>query len=368
MSVYRNRKSGTWSYDFWWDGHRIKESTRQKSKPVARQMEAARKTDLARGEAGIQRRRCPEFRRFVETEFLPWFEATHRGRAGQTYRRHLVSCRPLLEFFSGCLLSEIDSGAVEKYKQRRASEISSATGRRLRPATVNRDLAALRAIFGLAVKQGLVKVNPVHGLRFLPEDNEQTRVVSFEEQGRYFRAAVLRLREVATLILNTGMRPEEVYRLKREDVHLAEGYLRVPFGKTRAARRTIPLNREARVLLASRLGKLGTGVYVFPSKREPGRPMGLVSNTHARTVKRAGLAPFRLYDLRHTFATRAVQSGMDLPTLAKILGHSKINMVLRYAHPTPEHERLAMSKMERYVEKNRPQSHSQSHSRGAWVQ
>ena len=163
------------------------------------------------------------------------------------------------------------------------------------------------------------------------------------------------------------MRPEEVYRLKREDVHLAEGYLRVPFGKTRAARRAIPLNREARVLLAARLDKLGTAVYVFPSKLDPNRPMGIISNTHARTVKRAGVASFRLYDLRHTFATRAVQSGMDLPTLAKILGHAKINMVLRYAHPTPEHARAAMSKLECYVDQNRLRPHAESHLPEAWV-
>ena len=366
MSVYRE-KSGNYLYDFWWNGRRVKESTRQKSKALARQMEAARKTDLARGEAGIRRQRCTEFRGFVEKEFLPWFEATHQTR-GQTYRRHAVSSRPLLKFFSGCLLSEIDSGAVEKYKQRRVCEISSVTGRRLRPATVNRELAALRAIFGLAIKHSLVKVNPVRGLRFLPEDNEQTRVISFEDEARYLRAAVLRLREVATLLVNTGMRPEEVYRLRREDVHCAEGYLHVPFGKTRAARRNIPLNRAARVLLAGRLERLGTETWVFPSKRDSSRPMGKLSNTHARTVQRAGLDSFRLYDLRHTFATRAVQSGMDLPTLARILGHAKLNMALRYAHPTPEHQRLAIAKLEQYVRENRPESHAESHSREAWLQ
>lgn len=58
---------------------------------------------------------------------------------------------------------------------------------------------------------------------------------------------------------------------------------------------------------------------------------------------------FRLYDLRHTFATRAVEAGVDLVTLAAILGHSRIQMVLRYAHPTQEHQAKAMEKMERFV-------------------
>jgi integrase len=366
MSVYRDRKSGNWFYDFWWKGRRIKESTHQKNKALARQMEAARKTDLARGEAGLERRSCPEFRTFYESEFLPWFQATHLDHP-RTSRRHQVSSRALLDFFSEWGLDEIDQGSVEKFKAWRIAQRSTVTGRVLRPATVNRELALLRAMFNLAVKQGLVKANPVRGVRFFREDNEQTRVVSYEEEERYLRAASTRLREVATLIVNTGMRPEEVYRLRREDVHLEEGYLQVPFGKTRAARRPIPLNRAARLLLADRLSKLGTQIWVFPSKRDASKPMEKIANTHARTVKRAKLPWFRLYDLRHTWATRAVQSGMDLPTVAKTLGHAKLNMVLRYAHPTEEHQRTAMLKLEQYVAANQPQSHVKSHVQEAWL-
>jgi integrase len=367
MSVYRDRKSGIWFYDFWWKGYRIKRSTRQKSKRIACQLEAMRKADLARGEAEPVLRPCREFREFVEKEFLPWFEAMHLDHP-RTARRHRVSLKPLLGYFSGWTLRAIDQGSIEQYKARRIQSEGAVTGRKLRPATVNRELAALRAVFNLALKHGFVKANPVKGLRFFREDNEQTRVLSFEEEPKYLAAANSRLREVAVLILNTGMRPEEVYRLRREDVHLEEGYLRVPFGKTRAARRTIPLNRDARLLLADRLSKLGTEVYAFPSKRDWSKPMAQISNTHARTVKRAGLPWFRLYDCRHSFATRAVQSGMDLPTLATLLGHAKLNMVLRYAHPTPEHQRLAISHFEDYLTKESAKVPRQSHAKEAWLQ
>ena len=366
MAVYRER-SGNYCYDFWWREHRIKESTRQKNKAVARQMEAARKTDLARGEVGLEKRKpVPEFRNFVEQEFLPWFKATHQEHP-RTHRRHHVSTQPLLRFFTGWQLTEIDAGSVEQYKQSRITQTSAVTGRKLRPATVNRELAALRAMFNLAIKHGLMKTNPVRGLRFLPENNEQTRVLSFAEESRYLTAANERLREVATLILSTGMRPEEVYRLRREDVHLAEGYVHIPYGKTRAARRNIPLNRDARTVLARALDRLGS-VYVLSSKLDPNRPMGTIANTHGRTVKGVGVPWFRLYDLRHTFATRAVQSGMDLPTLARILGHSKLNMVLRYAHPTPEHQRLAMDRLEQYVSVQQAESHAGTHAQQGWMQ
>jgi integrase len=55
-----------------------------------------------------------------------------------------------------------------------------------------------------------------------------------------------------------------------------------------------------------------------------------------------------LYDLRHTWATRAAMSGIDLVTLAAMLGHSRIQMVLRHAHPTQAHQATAMEQLEQF--------------------
>jgi integrase len=66
-------------------------------------------------------------------------------------------------------------------------------------------------------------------------------------------------------------------------------------------------------------------------------------------VKESGVAHFRLYDLRHTWATRAVEVGINLVTLAAMLGHSKINMVLRYAHPSQAHQQRATQKIEEFL-------------------
>jgi integrase len=369
MSVYPDR-SGNYVYDFWYEGQRVKESTRQKDRRQAQLMEAMKKADLVRGIIKLKPREEPTiptaFLRFAKEVFLPWFQNTHQGHP-RSYRRHLTGTGPLLRYFAGTELEAINSGSVEQYKSVRASDVSRKTGRQFRPATVNRELAALRAIFNLAIKHRLVSENPVKGVRFLNEDNEQMRVLSYDEEARYLAAATPRLREVALLILNTGLRPEEVYRLRREDVHVFEGYLHIPFGKTRAAKRNVPLNTVASKLLAARLEKFGTEVYAFPSKRDAKRQMGNIANTHHRTVKRTKLPWFRLYDLRHTFATRAVQSGMDLPTLAGILGHAKLNMVLRYAHPTPEHKRLAITNLERYVTETRLQAHEATPTQDEWV-
>jgi len=89
--------------------------------------------------------------------------------------------------------------------------------------------------------------------------------------------------------------------------------------------------------------------FVFPAKGDPSRPISSVRKAHDAAVEKAGIKDhFRLYDLRHTFATRSVAAGVDLPTLSAILGHTSIQMTMRYVHPAEEQKRLAAGKLENF--------------------
>src|SRR5258708_13312837 len=114
------------------------------------------------------------------------------------------------------------------------------------------------------------------------------------------------------MMLETGMRPEEVCRIRRENVHLDQGYLFNPFGKTKAVRRKVPLTERACALLARRLEKV-KGDFVFPG-RATDQPIVKVNAAHVGTLARinrirseANESPiphFRLYDLLPTCAPR----------------------------------------------------------------
>jgi len=123
----------------------------------------------------------------------------------------------------------------------------------IRPATINRELARLKAMYFYVLKDRHDFRNPVSDVQFLPENNQQDRVLTFEEQRAYLKKASKTLQDVACLILEAGMRPEEVYRASVDSVNLEEKYLFNPYGKTKAARRKVPLNSVALAIMKRRL-------------------------------------------------------------------------------------------------------------------
>ncbi len=344
MAIYK--RGNTYWYEFVFEGRRVRRSALTKSRKAARMIEAAYRTKLAKGEVGIEEpKSVPGFHSAMK-EFLKWSEHEHAAHPN-THKRYVTSSKALLRYFRDTSLEAISPDTVEKFKSWRARQKSPKTGRVLRPATINRELACLKTLLNQFVKNDLIAKNPVSRVKLYAENNEQMRVLTPDEEKLYLFAASQPLQDIATLMLQTGMRPEEVCRIRRENVHLEQGYLSIPFGKTNAAKRKVPLSDAASTVLSGRLIRI-KGECLFPGRVE-GESIVKVNAAHTAAVKRTGVAPFRLYDLRHTWATRAAMAGVDLVTLAAMLGHSRIQMVLRYAHPTEEHQFQAMKKLEAFV-------------------
>ena len=359
MAVYK--RGMTYWYKFVFNGVTVRESAKTSNRRIAEQIEAAKKTQLAKREVGLDVEKVfvPTLPEAIE-EYLDWSLTEHASKNATT-RHYRTASKPLILFFANKKLDEITSDDVEKYKQWRSRQTKQAptkklsknkkatTTKILKPATVNKELATLKIVFNHFIKADILVKNPVSRVKFLQENNENYVVLTAEEERLYLMAASQPLQDVATLMLECGCRPNEIFSLRKQDINLEQCFLFIPTGKTKAARRRIPLTDKAQKVLEKRI-KNAVNEYLFAGGRDgkSSKPVGSLNNAHYGTRKRAGIKNFRLYDLRHTFASRMAMAGVDLVTLAALLGHSRVQMVMRYAHPVEEHKIDAIKKLENY--------------------
>jgi integrase len=345
MTVYR--RGSVWWFHFQFQGRHIQESSGFTTKSRAIQAEAKRRADLLDRRAGFkQEKLAGKFEEHVAS-FLEWSERQHRTK---TRELHGTNCDTLLRFFRGKFLDEITTGDVEDFKLARSNEErkNAKDGSIVSPATVNRALTTLKKLFNHAEKCGYGIANPTRNVEFLNEGPGRMRVITFEEEITYLAKASQPLKDIATVILDTGLRPEECFRIRVEHLDFVARTIFNPFGKTKAARRRVTMTADVFAILKDR-AKVANGPFIFPSKSGSDSPIGSVRKAHDLAVERAGVEDhFRLYDLRHTFATRAVAGGVDLPTLSAMLGHTSIQMTMRYVHPAEEQKKIATGKLEAF--------------------
>jgi len=175
------------------------------------------------------------------------------------------------------------------------------------------------------------------------------RVITPEEEAGYLAATSEPLASIAVVLADTGIRPEECFRLRWENVTWSSGrngVLLVTRGKMAAARRMIPMTARVRLVVETRwdaAGKPEEG-WVWPAATrsghvEPSSVRKQHANAFAAIAKEAAkrnekpVRSFVLYSLRHTFLTHLGQSGCDVWTLPRIAGHSSISTSARYVHP-----------------------------------
>jgi len=321
-------------YKFMWQGRMICESTKQGNNKVARNMESAHRTSLAKGEVGIREKKAaPTLAEFLTDRILPWAKATFSSTTPNTHDWYRNEARVLGEYkpLANSPLDAIRTDLVAGFAARRIDQ-----GRQV--STVNSSIRVLRRALNLAIEWGIIDSAPK--IKVLSGERRREHVVTPEEEARYIAAAPEPLASIATILIDSGLRPEECFRLRWENLRLLSGRngaLLVTHGKTAAARRVVPMTPRVRAIFESRwdaAGKPGEG-WVFPAMRA--RCGHVIANTiyepHLKAIKDTGVRPFVLYSLRHTFLTRLGESGCDVWTLARIAGHSSTTMSGRYVHP-----------------------------------
>lgn len=218
------------------------------------------------------------------------------------------------------------------------------------PATVNRELATLRKMLRIAHEWR--ELDRVPRIRLLNGERCRNFVLSQSDEAIYLAVCPQPLQDVAVLLLESGLRIGEALDLRWQDVVLEPlagsrfGYLRVTDGKSKNAKRTIPLTDRLGAMLIGRRAA-SESPFVF-ANREGARYL-TTSMNHLHQKARAALGlskDFVLHSLRHTMLTRLGESGVDAFTIMRIAGHSSITVSQRYVHPSPEAVERAFERLQ----------------------
>jgi integrase len=339
VSIYKRKDGTIYWYKFMWQGRMVRESTKQGNDKVARQMEAAHRTSLAKGEVGIRdKKSIPSLAEFLEHRIEPWAKRRTSWIWYRAGMRALLRYKPL----ANLRLNEIQGEQAGDFAAHRLSE-------GLQAGSINTSLRVLRRVLRLAVEWGVLESAPKMDL--LSGEHRRERVVTVEEEARYLAVATPLLASMAAILADTGLRPDECHRLRWEDitwVNGRNGTLLVTHGKTAAARRVLPMSPRVRSILEQRWDATGrpSEGWIWPAPTKTGHiDHSSLKKQHSKTLKLSGVRPFVLYSLRHTFLTRLGESGCDAWTLARVAGHSSVAISSRYVHPSEDLVLAAMSRL-----------------------
>ncbi|MGB5830795.1 MAG: site-specific integrase [Thiohalocapsa sp.] len=299
---------------------------------------------------------------FLDLKYGPWVEANRKTGA-----ETLARIRACFGDLMARPLPNINSWLIENWRKDRLKQGRS-------PSTVNRDLVALKATLQKAVDWELIDVHPLAKVKPAKVDNLGiVRYLSADEERRLRKALAGRDAEMKAarargnvwreergldpmpetdvygdhmtpmvlLSINTGLRRGELFNLTWADV---DGGLLTVRGEGAKSGKTrhIPLNTEAADVLRQWKDQTnGTSGLVFVGKT--GARFNNVKKAWAALLDAAGVTGFRWHDMRHHFASRLVQAGVDLNTVRELLGHADLTMTLRYAHLPSEHEAAAVA-------------------------
>lgn len=211
----------------------------------------------------------------------------------------------------------------------------------LKPATRNRHLALIKAVFTWAIRMGYISRSPALYIKALPEVTSDRRAMDDSQLQRWMDVCE-RWRngkpdhEALALLMFlalTGLRLGETRHLRLEDVDWSRKVITLRHTKNGKLRR-VPVCDKAFVLLTEQRQHLGDEGWVFPGKGAD-NPVSEPRRLQKRLCEAAGIPPFTIHEMRHTFATKLIESGADIHTVKDLLGHSTIKVTELYLHASP---------------------------------
>ena len=321
------------------DGQMHLESSGSKKLREAQVLLTTRKNAVLEGKAPeVKKIANYSFRELAE-KYTEWMSVRHKSA---NLKGYLIG--QLLEKFANLPLRRITPALLTEFQ-------TDYLNRGLKNSSVNKKVLLFKAMIVWAAENGMVErdiSDKLKKVKALKDDSKRLRFLSVEESKTLVDACAPYFRPVIVMALTTGMRKREILKLRWDQVDLDHGFILLEDTKN-GERREVPVVPKLKKVLEE-LQKHEGCPYVFPNTGTM-LPFWSGDKPFANALSKAKITNFHFHDLRHTYASHLVMSGIDLTTVMHLMGHKSIKMTLRYSHLAPSHKKKAMSAIEEKFQK-----------------
>jgi integrase len=318
----------------WWvrysdHGRRREESSKSADERVALKLLRKRVQEIGKG-----RRLNPVAEERVRmSDLFKALETDYKNNGRRSVDTLAFRLKPLRAAFDNDRARDVTSARIADYVRDRLAAKKAA-------ATVNRELAALRRAFALAVEHERLSAAP--RIRLLSERNVRQGFVSPAEFEKILDALPEHLRDVARFGFLTGWRRSEILKLEWKHVHQGDERITLPGELSKNGQpRTIPFVGSLAEIIARRLAVRGASVHVFHRNGKPIKDFRGAWSAACKAADRPGLL---FHDLRRSAVRNLVSAGVDQSVAMRVTGHQTTSVFMRYRITTDADVRAALAR------------------------
>jgi integrase len=278
-------------------------------------------------------------------------------RAEGTHQANERCIKHLRAAFGATRLADVTSDSIEIYLRERLRDrvaVKAKLGYKqlgiVKSTTVHQEFRVLRRMLNVAVRKKLLAVNPCSGVEFpfAVKGLFRPHHVSWSEQQKIESHAPQYLRNVVRIITETGLRSyKELISIRKDQVDLQNAMVWIPDSKTPNGTAEVPLTSLAVEAFKNQMAISGEGPYLFPSDLNPTGHLKKLKTVWTKTLRRAKIFYFRIYDLRSAYATRLGAGGVADEWVTQLLRQSDAQVFKKYSQMKLQMKREALEKLNR---------------------
>lgn len=316
------------------DGTMHRESSGSRKLKDAQVLLTTRRNAVLEGKTPEVKRIVNHTFREMAEKYIEWMMVRHKSANLKLY---LI--QQLVDAFGNLPLRRLTPTIVSEHQ-------TGYLTKGLKNSSINKKISLLKAMIAWSVENAMVEqdiLDKLKRVKMLKDDSKRLRYLTVDDSKALVAACEPYFRPVIITALTTGMRKREILNLRWDQVDLEHGFILLVETKNGEGRQ-IPIVRELHKVLDSQPHLEGCP-YVFPNTKTM-MPFWSGDKPFANALNKTGITDFHFHDLRHTYASHLVMSGIDLTTVMHLMGHKSIKMTLRYAHLAPSHKLKAVTAIE----------------------